>query len=184
MDLAKKLLQHRKRMGWTQAIAAKNIAIQQSYLSKLESGQYHPSDEVINKLCSAYSIKAEELLPRSNKKGSVHHAYIVTGIIGLVFLLMGYFSLIFPQTYYTYKAKTIENEARQEQVNIKYHVTDQYEGEKYIQYLNNRNYEYSLVAQREINRTENRWLIALGCLFVFLPVSFAIYKFKILSKRT
>ena len=179
MDLADKLIQLRKKLGWTQAVAAKNIAIQQSYLSKLENGQYHPSDEVINKLCSAYSIKPEELLPRPKKTSRVYYAYIVTGIIGLVFLLTGYFSLIFPQTYYTYKAKLIENEAFQEQVNIKYHVTDHYQGEKYIQFLKNRNYEYSLVAQREISRAENRWFIALGCLFVFLPISSAIFKFKL-----
>jgi transcriptional regulator with XRE-family HTH domain len=184
MDLAAKLVQHRKKMGWTQAIAAKNIAIQQSYLSKLESGQYHPSDEVINKLCSAYSLKPEELLQRPQKNGREQYAYIVTGIIGLIFLLMGYFSLVFPQTYYTYKAKVIGNEALAEQVNIQYHVTDQYEGEKYIKYFNKRNYEYSLVAEREINRKENRWFIAFGCLFIFFPISSAIYKLKVFSKRT
>ncbi|KGJ93497.1 helix-turn-helix domain-containing protein [Thalassotalea sp. ND16A] len=182
MELPDKLVQLRKEWGWTQAIAAKKIAIQQSYLSKLESGQYQPSEEVINKICSAYKIKSEDLLSRSKKNRNVHYAVIISAIIGLLFLLSGYLSLFFPQTYYTYKAKNIENQKFQGQVNINYHVTDHYQGEKYIQSFENRNYEYSLVAQRDISRAENRWFIAFGCLFIFLPISASIYKFKILRK--
>lgn len=176
MDLADKLVILRKESGWTQAIAAKKITIQQSYLSKLESGQYQPSEEVINNICLAYNVKPEELLPPPIKNSNSHNITIFSCVIGLIFILLGYFSLVFPQTYYTYKVKSLVGTTSQQLIN--YHVSDHYQGEKYLQVFDDVKYEYSLVAQRDISRAENRWLIALGCLFVFIPTITSIYRYK------
>lgn len=176
MDLAERLVQLRKESGWTQAIAAKKITIQQSYLSKLESGQYLPSEDVINNICLAYNVKPEALLPPPIKNSNSHNIIIISSVIGLVFILVGYFSLVFPQTYYTYKVKSLAGTTSQQLIN--YHVSDHYQGEKYLQAFDDVKYEYSLVAQRDISRAENRWLIAFGCLFIFIPITTSIYRFK------
>lgn len=180
MDLAEKLVQLRKGLGWTQAIAAKKITIQQSYLSKLESGQYLPSEEVINKICLAYEVKTEELLPSPKKKKNNDYIWIISSVIGLIFILVGYFSLVFPQTYYTYKVKSVDVLSSKQHIN--YHLSDHYQGEKYRQTFDDVKYEYSLVAQRDISRAENRWLIACGCLLIFLPVTMTFYQRKVKAK--
>lgn len=61
MILTEKLKALRKSKGWTQAQAADAIAIQQSYLSKLENGLFEPSEEVIAKIALAYKISTREL---------------------------------------------------------------------------------------------------------------------------
>ncbi len=55
------LRQLREKNQWTQPIAAEHIGIEQSYLSKLESGKSVPSDEVFGKLSEAYQIDLEDL---------------------------------------------------------------------------------------------------------------------------
>ena len=179
MDFAERLIQYRKALGWTQAAAAKNIAIQQSYLSKLESGQFFPSEEVINKICAAYKITPDVLVPKAERDNKNLYCILV-GIIGLTLMLAGYLALLYPQTYYTYKAKPIINQSELRQIN--YHVTDQYKGENYIQSGEHTDYEYSLVAERDISRVENRWLLAIGFLLVLLPGSVLAHKF--VSKRS
>lgn len=177
MDLADKLVQHRKELGWTQAIAAKKISIQQSYLSKLESGQYIPSEEVINKICSAYKVKPGDLLPAPNKKSRSNYYLIMCGFIGIVLLLVGYLALVYPQTYYTYKAMQIAPPVSQAQANINYYVIDEYKGENYIKSFDESKYEYSLVAQRDVSRVENRWIIAVGLFLILITLSTSIYKY-------
>ncbi|WP_256729588.1 MULTISPECIES: helix-turn-helix domain-containing protein [unclassified Pseudoalteromonas] len=53
-SLGKELKRLRSDKKWTQAFAAREIGIQQSYLSKLENGQFIPSPEVIEKLKRCY----------------------------------------------------------------------------------------------------------------------------------
>lgn len=55
------LKQLREKRQWTQPVAAEKIGIEQSYLSKLESGKSVPSDEVYQKLTDAYGIDVEHL---------------------------------------------------------------------------------------------------------------------------
>ncbi|MEW6990383.1 helix-turn-helix domain-containing protein [Colwelliaceae bacterium 6441] len=170
MDLAKKLVQLRKNKGWTQAIAAQNIAIQQSYLSKLENGHFHPSQEVIDKLCAAYQIKKAELIFSAPKQPINPVYWLLTTTIGLLLILNGHFSLLFNQTFYTYKTQPLI--ATQEQpVNLNYHLTDQYQGDKYLKDFSGIKYEYTLIAEREINRIENKWFIVIGGLIVLLSIS-------------
>lgn len=51
----------RRSLGWTQPEAAKQIGIEQSYLSKLESGKSYPSEDVYASLVAAYAIDTDAL---------------------------------------------------------------------------------------------------------------------------
>jgi len=55
------LRQHREKQQWTQPEAASKIAIEQSYLSKLETGKSHPSEEIFDKLVQIYDMKMDDL---------------------------------------------------------------------------------------------------------------------------
>ncbi|EAP89240.1 hypothetical protein OA2633_00565 [Oceanicaulis sp. HTCC2633] len=49
----------REALGWTQPEAAAKARIEQSYLSKLETGKSFPSEEVFERLAEAYGFDAE-----------------------------------------------------------------------------------------------------------------------------
>ena len=51
----------RRERGWTQPDAAKQIGIEQSYLSKLESGKSFPSEDVFAALKSTYALDLNAL---------------------------------------------------------------------------------------------------------------------------
>lgn len=51
----------RRDKGWTQPEAARKVGIEQSYLSKLETGKSYPSEEVFASLLSAYSLDLSEM---------------------------------------------------------------------------------------------------------------------------
>jgi transcriptional regulator with XRE-family HTH domain len=55
------LRQCREKQKWTQPEAASKIEIEQSYLSKMETGKAHPSEEVFNKLVDVYQFNVNEL---------------------------------------------------------------------------------------------------------------------------
>lgn len=175
MELADKLLTLRKMKGWTQAQAAKHIAIQQSYLSKLENGHYQPSAEVLAKLCLAYEVQESELISAPTKQRNNSVYWFSAGTIGLLLMVNGYFSLFFSQTYYTYQAQRL-GRSPSEVLNIDYHLTDTYQGDKYIEMFYGVNYEFSLVATREVTREENRWLMSLGLCLFMLPTVRVMYK--------
>jgi transcriptional regulator with XRE-family HTH domain len=56
------LRQKREARGWTQPDAANKAGIEQSYLSKLETGKSYPSEDVYARLVAAYEIDADELV--------------------------------------------------------------------------------------------------------------------------
>jgi transcriptional regulator with XRE-family HTH domain len=177
MELADKLLQLRKTKGWTQANAAKIIDIQQSYLSKLENGHYVPSTEVVTKLCVAYHINADELLPSPKKQGRAVTLASCLLFIAFGLLLAGYLSLFFPQTYYTYKTTPMQP-LKPEQLSLNFHLTDQYLGEQYLRKISAIEYKFELIAQREVSRKENRWLIALGYLLMVFSLGYLLLVLK------
>lgn len=96
----------RRERGWTQPDAAKKIGIEQSYLSKLESGKSFPSEEVFASLKSTYALDLNALtdqlfpaeLDRLREIGQVRASIlghqnrarksIQTWLVGGVFLLM------------------------------------------------------------------------------------------------
>lgn len=61
MKFGEYMKRKREGMGWSQPVAAKHIGIEQSYLSKLETGKSYPSDEIVEKLVEAYAINSEEM---------------------------------------------------------------------------------------------------------------------------
>jgi len=53
--------QKREELGLTQPEAAARADIEQSYLSKLETGKSYPSEDIFTRLVTAYGIKTEDL---------------------------------------------------------------------------------------------------------------------------
>lgn len=51
----------RRDLNWTQPEAAKEIGIEQSYLSKLESGKSYPSEDVFSSIIDRYKIDLSDL---------------------------------------------------------------------------------------------------------------------------
>lgn len=102
------LRQKREDKGWTQPEAAARAHIEQSYLSKLETGRSYPSDDVFERLVEALGIDAVELsesvsaaeLDRLREIREVRAA-VMAGqasrlrltrswlLLGLVFLMLG-----------------------------------------------------------------------------------------------
>lgn len=52
----------REKLGWTQPEAAEKIEIEQSYLSKLETGKCFPSEDIFSRLSSVYRIDAHKMI--------------------------------------------------------------------------------------------------------------------------
>ena len=61
MQFGDYLRQTREEKGWTQPDAAAKIGIEQSYLSKLETGKSYPSEDVFARLIEAYEINIAHL---------------------------------------------------------------------------------------------------------------------------
>lgn len=61
MKFGEYLRQRRDKKGWSQPAAAEQIGIEQSYLSKLETGKSYPSDEMFDKLQCAYGFGTDEI---------------------------------------------------------------------------------------------------------------------------
>lgn len=171
MLYSEKLIQLRKDNGWTQGVAAKNISIQQSYLSKLENGHHYPSEEIIQKLCDTYNVSRKELMLDAVRPSGIPKHWILILILGIALIISGYLGLIFPQTYFTYKVTAIELNNPSAKV-IKYHVSDKYKGEKFSSTVSSNEYEYSLIADRDILRQENRWLIAIGLVLTLIAAGY------------
>lgn len=55
------LRQKREENGWTQPEAAAKADIEQSYLSKLETGKSYPSESIFGQLMQAYSLDLNDL---------------------------------------------------------------------------------------------------------------------------
>jgi len=176
MELADKLLALRKNLGLTQAHAAKKIDIQQSYLSKLENGHYVPSQDVLVKLCIAYNVKSEELVPSPRKSSKQSMVASALTVFAIALILSGYFTLFFPQTYYTYKISPVE-QVTSSSIQLRAQVTDQYLGDMYVKKLSDINYKFELLSQREVSRKENRWIIAIGVLMLVVSVGYLFVSF-------
>ncbi len=61
MRFGEYLRETRDRRGWSQPVAAQQVGIEQSYLSKLETGKSYPSEEIFDKLQSTYGFDAGEV---------------------------------------------------------------------------------------------------------------------------
>jgi len=113
MTLGDYLRNKREAFGWTQPEAALKAGIEQSYLSKLETGKSIPSEEVFSRLVAAYELDLTEMtetlsepeLARLKEIGAIHDWMVR----GLACLMLGAASLGFAvvtdgktQTIYSY----------------------------------------------------------------------------------
>jgi transcriptional regulator with XRE-family HTH domain len=62
MKFGEYLKNQRTELGWTQPDAASKAGIEQSYLSKLETGKSFPSEDVYQRLVGAFSLNTEEMV--------------------------------------------------------------------------------------------------------------------------
>jgi len=56
MNFGSYLKKQRTQQDWTQPIAASKMGIEQSYLSKLETGKSYPSEDIFNNIVEVYDI--------------------------------------------------------------------------------------------------------------------------------
>lgn len=108
MEFGRYLRQCRENTKRTQPDVAAEVEIEQSYLSKLESGKSLPSEEVFNKLQQVYSINLDEMVKAlspqeltklsdiksiqqvsSRKNNRKLHSARKWSIAGLVMLMLG-----------------------------------------------------------------------------------------------
>jgi transcriptional regulator with XRE-family HTH domain len=121
--------QKREQKSWTQPEAAARADIEQSYLSKLETGKSYPSEDIFNRLVEVYDIDPSEMSSKifsgeldklreikevrtvvlERQKGEVQ--FVRSWMIaGLVFLMIGGASLGFTlipksfQTQFSYRS--------------------------------------------------------------------------------
>ena len=182
MQIGTFIRDNRKSKGWTQAYAAREIGIQQSYLSKIENSQLIPSQEVLLKIQSAYNLSDTRFTPFlhvKENKFSLKKRYICLFGLGFFMLICGYLELFFNQTYYTYKAQNIETTKV-----ANYHVTDKYQGEKYSEIFAKQNYQYVLIGERNVARNENSWLKAIGYLLLLLTLCLFIRDNRLRIEKT
>ena len=59
MKFGEYLKNRRTELGWTQPDAASKAGIEQSYLSKLETGKSFPSEDVYQRLVGAFGLDTE-----------------------------------------------------------------------------------------------------------------------------
>ena len=187
MNLGKLLREKRLLREWTQGYAAKEIGIQQSYLSKLENNQFIPSDEVIEKLKQVYDLSDEELGKRElnvhNVPTLIFTKYLVVSfVLGALIIFIGFNSLLFDQTYYTYQTTEL-NSLTEEQFILSYELTDVYKGEMYQQKFAGKMYSYQLLGVREVPRKENNWIVLFGSLLCFASIISAVGYRKVLNHK-
>ncbi|MBH0057710.1 helix-turn-helix transcriptional regulator [Pseudoalteromonas sp. SWXJZ94C] len=170
LSLGMELKRLRANKKWTQAFAAREIGIQQSYLSKLENGQFIPSLDVLEKLSTCYQVSFESFIPIKTKQNIINNnlKWLITLLftIGILIWLCASFNIFYSETYFTYQAKQGEFWA--------INVIETYKGEKYIE----GDAVYEIIGQRDISRLENRILLVTSAVFVFgaLLISMLINK--------
>ena len=169
---AHQLQKLRKEKGWTQAIAAREIGIQQSYLSKLENGKLLPSEDVYEKIAQAYGIdKATFKQANEHVIGNLGFLKLdfisfLSLSIATVLFLCGYLELFFSQRFYTYQfvlPKEVFNDVTQG-----FYVTQEYLGERFVHA--SEKVVYELVGERVVARKENHWLYLIAVLVLCVNV--------------
>ena len=148
--LGSELKRLRAAKSWTQAYAAREIGIQQSYLSKLENGQFLPSEEVIDKLSSCYGASLQHCLPLSvTKPQRIYRHYVVAALCMMLALTLGLFAefeIVYPETYFTYQTKS--------ELFWAVNVTPHYRGERFIE----GDVIYEIIGERRVSQYQNRIL--------------------------
>ncbi|WKD48563.1 helix-turn-helix domain-containing protein [Microbulbifer spongiae] len=121
----------REKTGWTQPEAAEKIEIEQSYLSKLETGKCFPSEDIFSKLSSVYHIDAQQMsetidsneleklkevsevrkvvLAKHQSHKLAFRRWLITGLVFLMFggALMGASTLSGTERQYHYRSQGV-----------------------------------------------------------------------------
>lgn len=134
MHFGEKLRQLRKDKDWTQPQLADAIGIEQSYLSKLETGKSVPSADIFQMILDAFQIDTTAILDgidsavihrqlrqipevanhlnmqqqvssRNNRRWLLSSALLAT--VGLVLVTSSFMGLIFPELQYNYQSKGV-----------------------------------------------------------------------------
>lgn len=182
MKLAEQLTALRKAKGWTQAEAARNISIQQPYLSKLENGHFVPSDEVIQKLSKAYGVKAKTLQPRPQKRFTHFTPALLLPLIGILLIISGTNAMLFSSTYYTYKTEPV-SPIDQTELYLDYHLSDTYLGERFISEESGTKYHFVLIASRDVERSENKLQTIIGIALILASLGFHFRRWQSVIQR-
>jgi len=66
--LSLRIKELRKQKEWTQQQLAEKAHLAKPLISMLETGERHPSDEVLKKLCEAFGVKESDILNEDVKK--------------------------------------------------------------------------------------------------------------------
>jgi transcriptional regulator with XRE-family HTH domain len=107
MKFGEFLRQQREQQNWTQPDAAAKIEIEQSYLSKLETGKSYPSEDIFTRLAAVYQFDAknmnqvlfaaeldklrevkqvrEAVLSQEKKGTSIMRSWLLIGLVSLMF---------------------------------------------------------------------------------------------------
>lgn len=130
MKFGEYIKNRRTELGWTQPDAAAKASIEQSYLSKLETGKSFPSEDVYQRLVEAFSLDTEAmvgalypaeldrlreieavrklLLERDHDTRSATRRWLYAGLAGLVLggalVGLGQIDRGGAATYYTYQS--------------------------------------------------------------------------------
>lgn len=165
--LGMELKRLRSDKKWTQAFAAREIGIQQSYLSKLENGQFIPSPEVLEKLSSCYGISFNEYLPASPIKAAQTPKLAIMCslmfILAITVWLCAHYEIFYPETYFTYQAKLDDF--------LAFNVSQQYQGERFIE----GDVTYQIVGERQVSRIENRILVVASVVCILISIVSALF---------
>ncbi len=179
MEFAKKLVALRQKKGWTQAFAAREIGIQQSYLSKLENAKCLPSPEVIKQISDVYQVTKNELALPSTMSDEQYkkHIYWTFSLffVATLMFIAAHFKLFYGQTFYTYQFSLSSEQS--DLPNTGYHISELYLGERYLEQLDLNTIEYRLIGQREVERPENNWLYAVALLFLTLSLMLSLFSY-------
>jgi transcriptional regulator with XRE-family HTH domain len=62
MELAEKIRHLRKQRAWSQAELGEKVGIHSGHVSRLETGRYQPSSELLKKLAQALEVSTDYLL--------------------------------------------------------------------------------------------------------------------------
>lgn len=167
-SLGVELKRLRANRKWTQAFAAREIGIQQSYLSKLENGQFIPSSEVIEKLKMCYSEACfDHCLPSTpTTKAPLKILPILSFTLFLTSLtvwLCATYEIFYPETYFTYQAKQGDF--------LAFNISQQYQGERFIE----GDVTYQIVGERKVSRIENRFLIVSSAVCILISIGAALF---------
>jgi transcriptional regulator with XRE-family HTH domain len=73
LKLAENIKHSRKKKGWSQAELAEKIGSHLSHVTRMETGKYNPSVDVLVKLADALEVSVDQLLSENGKAGEVHY---------------------------------------------------------------------------------------------------------------